>query len=252
LAWWMQARLRLAIEVDCDRRCLAGGTDTGTYGRLLIAAAGHTQSRLPWRAVAPAFATRRSHLERRLLAMTPATRRPRRALALAAGALSLVAGVAACESAAPTAAQVAAADASTVQATLVPTLADSNVTYVVNGRVVSAAEAKQVQAKDIATIAVAKRSDGAQVQIEIKDDRAPGERTPRATRTPGGSRTPALDQALIVIDGVVQENTSAMNALSPERIANVEILKGGAATALYDVSKYPKAANGVVKITTKR
>ncbi|MCU0623030.1 MAG: M56 family metallopeptidase, partial [Gemmatimonadaceae bacterium] len=32
LAWWMQARLRLAIEVDCDRRCLAGGTDTGTYG----------------------------------------------------------------------------------------------------------------------------------------------------------------------------------------------------------------------------
>lgn len=184
--------------------------------------------------------------------MTTPTRRPRRAVALTALAAAAVATVAACESSAPTAAQVAAADASAVRARLVPAVADSNVTYVVNGRVVSAQEAKQVQAKDIATIAVAKRSDGAQVQIEIKDDRTPEEWTPKARPKVTGSATPALDQALIVIDGIVQANTTAMNALSPERIASVEILKGGAATALYDVSKYPNAANGVVKITTRK
>ena len=101
--------------------------------------------------------------------MTHVTRRPGRTVALTASIAALVATVAACESTAPTAAQVAAADASTMKATLVPGVADSNVTYVVNGRVVSADEARRVLAEDIETITVAKRSDGTRARIEITD-----------------------------------------------------------------------------------
>lgn len=251
VAWWMQARLRLAVELDCDRRCLAAGTDAGTYGRLLIAAADLVQSRLPWRAVAPAFATRRSHLERRLLAMTHVTRRPGRTVALTASIAALVATVAACESTAPTAAQVAAADASTMKATLVPGVADSNVTYVVNGRVVSADEARRVLAEDIETITVAKRSDGTRARIEITDGPRAAAWTKAMVPGASSSDTTALGRALIVIDGVVQTSPAAMNAHSPARIASVVILKGQAARQLYDVATHPNAANGVVRITTK-
>jgi beta-lactamase regulating signal transducer with metallopeptidase domain len=34
--WWQLRRLRLAIELDCDARVLAGTADVGAYGRLLL------------------------------------------------------------------------------------------------------------------------------------------------------------------------------------------------------------------------
>jgi hypothetical protein len=45
--WWQLRRLRLAIEVDCDRRVLARGVDPASYGSLLLDIAGRGGRR--WR-----------------------------------------------------------------------------------------------------------------------------------------------------------------------------------------------------------
>ncbi|MBU6366813.1 MAG: M56 family metallopeptidase, partial [Gemmatimonadetes bacterium] len=100
-SWALLARLRLAIEVDCDQRVLRLGASTGRYGRLLIDLAA-AAPRLPLSA--PAFSYHTTHLERRLRTMTtpaPRHRGARRLSLLATGALALVT---ACESQLPTAA----------------------------------------------------------------------------------------------------------------------------------------------------
>lgn len=53
---------------------------------------------------------------------------------------------------------------------------------------------------------------------------------------------------LILIDGVVS-TMAAMNSLSPADIASVEVVKGGGAAR---ESSDPAAANGIIKIATKR
>jgi hypothetical protein len=71
-AWWALARLRLAIEVDCDRRVLSAEPDVAAYGELLVAVQGRV---VPGAAGLAAFAERRLPLEERIEAMT--ARRPR-------------------------------------------------------------------------------------------------------------------------------------------------------------------------------
>ncbi|MDE2136205.1 MAG: hypothetical protein KGJ68_02105 [Gammaproteobacteria bacterium] len=70
LVWWHVHRLRLAIEVDCDRRVLRGGHDARRYARALV----HVGTRRPvpvgGLAASPGSA---SSIERRILLMnTPA------------------------------------------------------------------------------------------------------------------------------------------------------------------------------------
>lgn len=70
--WFMWSRLRLAVELDCDRRVLLRGAQKASYGQLLV----ELSSRRPWMAPAiPAFSWGTSHLEQRLVAMTA---RPKR------------------------------------------------------------------------------------------------------------------------------------------------------------------------------
>ncbi len=85
--WWQVRRLRLAVELDCDRRVLRRGAHPHDYGSLLIEI-GRRTSHLAW--VAAAFAVRVSLLERRLrnmIAKTPAHRLPRCAAAALISAL---------------------------------------------------------------------------------------------------------------------------------------------------------------------
>jgi bla regulator protein BlaR1 len=66
--WYMAYRLRLAIEVDCDRRVVRGGeVDVHAYGSLLLAV-GRRRSALPL--AAAAFSRPRSALEHRIDRMT--------------------------------------------------------------------------------------------------------------------------------------------------------------------------------------
>lgn len=83
--------------------------------------------------------------------------------------------------------------------------------------------------------------------------------TSQRIRIRGANSISLTNDPLIFVDGVQTSNSrggfgvggqdySRMNDLNPEDIANVEILKGPAASALYGTA----AANGVILITTKR
>jgi hypothetical protein len=72
LTWWQVHRLRLAIEVDCDRRVLSGGYDAHRYGKILV----DVSTRRPAYFGALAASPRSlSSLERRIILMnTPRIR----------------------------------------------------------------------------------------------------------------------------------------------------------------------------------
>ncbi|WP_419861742.1 M56 family metallopeptidase [Candidatus Palauibacter sp.] len=85
--WWSLARLRLAVEGDCDRRVLARGTSARSYARLLLTVAAGCR-----RTPGPAPALIRgghSAIERRLMMIKTATRKPR----IRASILTAAAGV---------------------------------------------------------------------------------------------------------------------------------------------------------------
>ena len=81
--WWQLARLRLAVELDCDRRVLAAHADVERYGLLLMAVGQRAGGLL--RLATPALSEPTRDLERRITAMTsrPPQRRLVPALSLA-------------------------------------------------------------------------------------------------------------------------------------------------------------------------
>ena len=92
--WWMSRRCRLALEVDCDARVLAGESSTQLYGKLLIL----ISQRQRVTVLAPMLAATNSHLERRIAAMMPVDMNGRGARIALALAAAVVAGMAACTS----------------------------------------------------------------------------------------------------------------------------------------------------------
>ena len=98
--WWMASRLRLAIELDCDRRVLQRGASPRDYGALLIELTGQHGG---FGAALPAFSCSPSHLERRLIAMTPTRLKYPLLRALTTTAVASLALLAACEAELPTA-----------------------------------------------------------------------------------------------------------------------------------------------------
>jgi hypothetical protein len=89
--WWQLQRLRLAVEIDCDRRVLSGRTDVGRYGSLLLDLGDRCHRRRV--GVALAFARPMPFLERRIRVMTgTGALRPLRATLLAALATVLALG----------------------------------------------------------------------------------------------------------------------------------------------------------------
>ena len=97
--WWSLARLRLAVEGDCDRRVLACGTPARSYARLLLTvAAGCRRTPDP----APAL-IRGGHsvIERRLMMISTATRKPRIRASIMAAAAGLGLFALACDTPVP-------------------------------------------------------------------------------------------------------------------------------------------------------
>jgi beta-lactamase regulating signal transducer with metallopeptidase domain len=99
--WYVQRRLRIAIELDCDTRVLRKLPDVRAYGSLLISVGERSLARL---APVASFAEPKSSLERRIAVMASASpNKPRfRAVLYVATALMLL--VAACRAPKPTAA----------------------------------------------------------------------------------------------------------------------------------------------------
>jgi TonB family protein len=95
-AWIQLARLRSAVEVDCDRRVMRGRpwTERRRYGELLVAVAERVAAGAHRPALA-AFAERTTSLERRIRAMLGLTSRPSPLrLAVWLGGASLLVGAA--------------------------------------------------------------------------------------------------------------------------------------------------------------
>jgi hypothetical protein len=66
LLWWQVRRLRLAIEVDCDRRVLSGGHDARLYARILVDVSTRRPAYLGGLAASPRSS---SAIERRIMLM---------------------------------------------------------------------------------------------------------------------------------------------------------------------------------------
>jgi beta-lactamase regulating signal transducer with metallopeptidase domain len=168
--WWMAARLRLAVELDCDRRVLRHGASARAYGSLLIDL---TDRRHGFGAALPAFSCSPSHLERRLVAMTPKTLRFPLVRALTTGAIASLALLAACEATLPTSQDVDQMTASTATAAAARTamIDTANVRYFLNEVPVSKADADKIAAEDIASVNVTKAGNqpGGEVRIVLRN-----------------------------------------------------------------------------------
>ncbi|HWK89124.1 MAG TPA: TonB-dependent receptor plug domain-containing protein [Longimicrobium sp.] len=184
---------------------------------------------------------------------------------LRAGALGML-GVAmlagACDTPLPTAAEVEKMDVAAVESrTTAFELNADNTTYIVDGKVVTREEAHTLIGDRIATIEVTRAGGtgaaGGTIRITTGAARAEGNAAGTGTRTAftirGGSGhgphtvTSGPFTGLVVIDGVVS-TPQALHRLDPNAIHEIEVIKGAAATRQYDD---PRAANGVIRVTTK-
>jgi hypothetical protein len=265
-AWWMLARLRLAIELDCDARVLRRGVPARTYGTLLIDLADRCTG---FRVGATALADEGSHLERRLLAMkTNSTKRSMLRSGML-GTAVVLALLAACEAKVPTGPEIQAMDvasasnAATRTRMLQKSQMDSAI-YFVDGKEVDAKTANSLTPNQIATIDINKGG-GAYAVIRISTngqaaaaDVGGGDAVRLRTKRPAGTlQVGVLDpkdeaakkfDGLLLIDGV-KSDQAAMSALDPKKIQSVEVIKGAAAEKL---SSDPAAKNGIIRITTKQ
>ena len=265
-AWWSLARLRLALELDCDARVLRGGVHARSYGEMLIDLAGQCSG---FRVGATALADKTSHLERRLLAMRPITTRlsvVRTGAAFAAAGLLLLA---ACEARVPTSAEIDRMDVdgavSAAQRTgMLDAAHGANANFYVNGVKVTAAEAHAITPNDIASIDVQKGTDAAApADVRIVTVASAADGTRYRSAAPAGevaSPEPSKPRELhdktmlsnhmfagvIFIDGV-RADAAGLHKLDPKSIVSVEVVKGAAAA---QASSDPAARNGVIKVTT--
>lgn len=264
-AWWMLARLRLAVEIDCDRRVLAAGTPRGLYGSALIDMAAR-ESHLPFGA--PALADHTTHLERRLIAMTPTAPRYPRTRLFALGAGMLLSVVAACEARLPSAPEIEALDAAAVESSplMKTALGDTSIAWYVDSVRVTAEASRAIAPEDIASIIVNKGAKRVEINVMTKDAAAASAGAPPAAAEHAMSPRKVVVQALspdslrvrsapfdeepglLFIDGQPADR-QALARLAPDRIASVEVIKGAAARRLY---ADPRAATGVIRVTTKR
>ncbi len=252
--WYALSRLRLAVEIDCDRRVLSAGVPSANYGALLIEL---SALRRPLPAAMPAFPGTASHLERRLLAMTERSvsfRSSRRIAGVFVAALVLIT---ACESKLPTSAEVEAMDVEAVerQARTLGMLDSVRVRYTVDGVVVAPADVRKLSAARIATVDVVKDRERRMDEVRIRTravaarDSSFGQEAVARVRLHGDQSNPTKAfEGLLIVDEVVVP-TSRLADLDRDRIESVEVLKGSAATTRYRDSR---AAYGVIRVTTKR
>ncbi|MBW3630339.1 MAG: hypothetical protein KY464_13720 [Gemmatimonadetes bacterium] len=262
--WWMLARLRLAVEVDCDRRVLGRGADPRSYGSVLIDLAGRP-SRLSVGMLA--LADPPSQLERRLLAMSFQRTRSARARAAGIGALSGLVLAAACAAELPTAGEiqridVAAAEAAATRVALLQNGAENTV-YTFDGETVNRQTALSIPSDRIASVSVVKartpagaaeiaiisRNAGDTVDVVIGRRRAGGATEPAADE--GGRTGSALPQArpepIYIVDGERQAS-APMDRLRPDSVESVHVIKDSDfAVKLAG----PDAVNGLVVIRTR-
>jgi len=268
--WYMLSRLRLSIELDCDARVLRRGAAPRSYGSLLIDVAQNASS---LRLSALALADDSSHLRQRILAMKPTIPRFAHVRGSIAAAFALAGLLVACQATLPTDAEVDQMDVASAtrsaRALAKAEHADTAVTYTVDGRTVTSAEATALSAKEVSAVQIVTGQPGELTRINIDTRKPDGvvsstspQRRKRAepgleavgtlfdtaqSAAPMATKSKTSFTGLIFIDGV-RSTDAEMRALDPKQIESVEVLKGVAAQQLYG----PGAVNGVITVKTKR
>lgn len=97
--WWQTRRLRLAVEIDCDRRVLENGASVRSYAELLLTSAEHRKPRIQLATMALAESS--TSLERRIDDMTRTKIRSRATRSIVHGLAALGLVVVACDTPAP-------------------------------------------------------------------------------------------------------------------------------------------------------
>jgi hypothetical protein len=170
----------------------------------------------------------------------------RRTRAAALGALAALALVGACEARMPTAAEIDALDVRKAEAVL-PT---QNVVYTVDGRVVTAAEARAIAAEAIVRVDVQRGTTGGdRVTITTRAGAASGapSAAAEAERAQVVERRAGEGSPIILIDGV-RSDDAALKALRPDQIERVDVIKGAAAREVFNEAQ---ANQGVIRVITK-
>jgi hypothetical protein len=173
--------------------------------------------------------------------------------------LAVAALLAACDTQLPTASEIEHMDGAAIVATTAPMVSGdvTKVRFLVDGVEVTRDQAKALDAGVIASIRVVRAKGDApgEVQIVTRAVRV----TDATATTPAGSsgmivvaappkaRTNAPFEGLLVVDGKIVD-ASLLATIPPDQIASVDVLKGDAATSAYSD---PRAAKGVIKVTTK-
>jgi beta-lactamase regulating signal transducer with metallopeptidase domain len=254
--WYMLSRLRLAIEVDCDARVLRAGTAAAEYGSLLLTVAEYAS---PIRPSVLALADDASHLHSRIVAMDHRVTRSTRARAAAMGLLGAVALLVACEAKAPTAADLDGLDGAKAESAArrlgMLTNPDSGVIYRIDGAVVSPEVARKLDGDRISQINV-RRPTGGKAEILITSSATPivdtARRMPRKGPPANGdlaSLLPRRDTAIVwFVNGARATYEDAMKMVDKrENIESIDVIKGPAAEAMYNVPP----GHGVIAIRTK-
>jgi hypothetical protein len=253
-SWWMYARLRAAVELDCDRRVLLRGANVGAYGAMLLGIAGRSSSPILSAAlVEPAVL-----LERRIVAMTPNHQRRRGACSVVLLTAGGIAALLACDLNSPTTPAPAAPENGAVveKVQLSPELErkmlvekEALAVYLarVNDNATSRMKsAGKPAAGEVGTIELRKKlllreldkAERAAIEEKIVAEKAAGSVIRQRLPEP---------EPLIVIDGRIVES-SRLRELSPDRIERVDVFKGAAAIRLYG----EPGRVGVVQITTHK
>ncbi|HEY7770340.1 M56 family metallopeptidase, partial [Longimicrobium sp.] len=199
-AWWMLRRLRAAVELDCDARVLRHGVRPQEYGAVLIDIAG----RGPGLSLgAPALAGSPSILERRLRAMTMRLPRYARLRASLFGVLATAALASACEAPLPTSAEIEKMDVADVEARVgeLALASGGSTTYIVDGKQVTAEEARALSGDRIERIEVTRGATGTPTsseKIEIFTILAPP--SDSSVRLEAGGPTQVLVDELVPSD----------------------------------------------------
>lgn len=250
--WWMLARLRLAVELDCDERVLGRGVQPRRYGELLIDLAEYSSG---FR-VGVATLADSSHLSQRLNAMKRDIPSFARVRGVAISAVVLSSILLACETSLPTSDQVSRMDASTAeraarQNSLLKATDAASPVFIVDGVVTAANVARALPPAEISSIEVIKSHNGKRPEIRISRKTASS-----LTKVPGSTAgiAPAADSSsrqkflgLYLVNGK-RADSAAVKNLDPKTILGVEVVKAPAAARLYSD---PLAANGVISITTR-
>lgn len=181
--------------------------------------------------------------------------------ALSTGGLASLALLAACEAKLPTADEMDRMTASTATqaAGRVAFVTASDMRFFVDDKPTTAIIANAIVPDSIGSINVIKTPDGSgEVRIVM---RKAGDAPSSMRRRLGLDSTIVINGApsasigttrtvftgLMIVDGVITDPAAAAS-LSPDQIVSVDVIKGATATAQYTD---PRAANGVIRITTK-